>query len=240
VPLLEKYRHRFRCFNDDIQGTGCVTLAGVIASARNAGVALNDMRFLCAGAGSAGLGVCAQIVDGMVEAGMSREDAMSRFVVCTSIGAIGATGGEYGDPNHKRGLSADRAPWINNAVPDGMPMADVVRHFKPSCLLGLAAQPAGLFTEEMCREMAKHHERPIIMPMSNPTAKAECTPEQATAVMQPRYGRDEHESPRGSRRDLGAISARSRACTSFIAASTGSSTTADAHGGAGGMRTHGA
>ena len=204
MPLLEKYRHRFRCFNDDIQGTGCVTLAGIIASARNAGVTLKDMSFLCAGAGSAGLGVCAQIVDGMVEAGMSREDAMSRFVVCTSIGAIGATGGEYGDPNHKRGLSADRAPWINNAVPDGMPMADVVRHFKPSCLLGLAAQPAGLFTEEMCREMAKHHERPIIMPMSNPTAKAECTPEQATAVIHPRCSRNEHESLLV----LGTISAR--------------------------------
>jgi malic enzyme len=87
-PLLEKYRHKFRCFNDDIQGTGCVTLAGVVAAARQANTPLTEMSFLCAGAGSAGLGVCAQIVDGMVEAGLPREEAMKRFVICTSIGAL--------------------------------------------------------------------------------------------------------------------------------------------------------
>ena len=70
APLLNKYRHKYRCFNDDIQGTGCVTLAGLIASARQAGQSLADLSFLCAGAGSAGLGVCEQIVDGMVEAGL--------------------------------------------------------------------------------------------------------------------------------------------------------------------------
>ena len=73
MPILAKYRHKYRCFNDDIQGTGCVTLAGVLASARQAKLDLTQMSFLCAGAGSAGLGVCAQIVDGMVEAGLSRE-----------------------------------------------------------------------------------------------------------------------------------------------------------------------
>ena len=179
IPLLSKYREQYRCFNDDIQGTGCVTLAGVVAAARQAGVKLTDMSFLCAGAGSAGLGVCLQIVDGMVEAGMTREEAMNRFVVCTSQGAIGAADGKHGDPNHKRGLGEDRAPWLNTAVSDGTSMVDVVQQFKPHCLLGLAAQPAGLFTEDMVREMAAVHERPVVMPMSNPTSKAECTPEQA-------------------------------------------------------------
>jgi len=179
MPILAKYRHQYRCFNDDIQGTGCVTLAGVLASARQAGLSLTEMSFMCAGAGSAGLGVCAQIVDGMVEAGLSREEAMERFVVCTSVGAIGRADGTHGDPNAKRGLSEERTLWRNEAVADGTPMVDVVRQFKPTCLLGLAAQPGGLFTEEMVSAMVEYTDSPIVMPMSNPTAKAECTPAQA-------------------------------------------------------------
>ena len=179
MPILAKYRHQYRCFNDDIQGTGCVTLAGVLASARQAGLALTEMSFMCAGAGSAGLGVCAQIVDGMVEAGLSRDEAMERFVVCTSVGAIGRADGTHGDPNAKRGLSEERTLWKNEAVADGTPMVDVVRQFKPTCLLGLAAQPGGLFTEEMVASMVEYTDSPIVMPMSNPTAKAECTPAQA-------------------------------------------------------------
>ena len=179
MPILAKYRHKYRCFNDDIQGTGCVTLAGVLAAARQANLDLTQMSFLCAGAGSAGLGVCAQIVDGMVEAGLTRAEAMKRFVICTSVGAIGSPDGKHGDPNYKRGLSEERAAWLNPAVSDGLPMDEVVQQFKPTCLLGLAAQPAGLFTEGMVRSMVDYTDSPIVMPMSNPTAKAECTPQQA-------------------------------------------------------------
>lgn len=178
VPLLEKYRHKYRCFNDDIQGTGCVTLAGVLSAARNAGTDIRDMRFLCAGAGSAGLGVCAQIVAGMVEAGMSHEDAMSRFIVCSSQGVIGRADGKNGDPNHARGLSSDRVPWVNESISDGASMLEAVEHLKPTCLLGLAAMP-DVFTEEVVRRTGELTERPIVMPMSNPTMKAECTPQQA-------------------------------------------------------------
>jgi len=124
APLLNKYRHQYRCFNDDIQGTGCVTLAGLIASARQAGQSLADLSFLCAGAGSAGLGVCEQIVDGMVEAGLSREEARARFVVCTSVGALGKADGTHGDPNASRGLSEERATWVNDKVPDGPSIED--------------------------------------------------------------------------------------------------------------------
>ena len=179
MPILSKYRSKYRCFNDDIQGTGCVTLAGVIAAARQANKSLTEMSFLCAGAGSAGLGVCHQIVDGMVEAGLSREEAMKRFVICTSVGAIGRADGSKGDPNATRGLNEERAVWVNEAVPDGASLEEVVRDFKPTCLLGLAAQPAGLFNEAMVSAMVEYTDTPIIMPMSNPTAKAECTPAQA-------------------------------------------------------------
>jgi malate dehydrogenase (oxaloacetate-decarboxylating)(NADP+) len=179
APLLAKYRSKYRCFNDDIQGTGCVTLAGVVAAGRQAGVRLSEMSFLCAGAGSAGLGVCAQIVDGMVEDGLSRDEALSRFVICTSVGAIGKADGKYGDPNASRGLSEERAVWVNEAVSDGASLLEVTQQFKPTCLLGLAAQPGGLFTKEMVSGMLEYTETPIVMPMSNPTAKHECTPAQA-------------------------------------------------------------
>jgi len=66
------------------QGTGSVTLSGLLSAARNAGTSIRDLKIVCAGAGSAGLGVCSAIVDGMVAAGMDRDDAMSRFIICTS------------------------------------------------------------------------------------------------------------------------------------------------------------
>jgi len=148
IKLLDKYRNKYRCFNDDIQGTGCVTLAGLLSAARNAGSSIKDLKIVCAGAGSAGLGVCSQIVDGMVAAGMSREDAMSRFVIVTSQGVLGKQDGAHGDPNHKRGLSDDRVPWVNDAISDGTSMLDAVKLSGANCLLGLSTIP-GIFTKEV-------------------------------------------------------------------------------------------
>ena len=74
VPILAKYRDKYRCFNDDIQGTGCVTLSGLMSAARNAGSKITDMKIMCVGAGSAGLGVCSLLLDGMVEAGLTVEE----------------------------------------------------------------------------------------------------------------------------------------------------------------------
>lgn len=172
-----------RVFNDDIQGTGCVTLAGLLSAARNAETSINEMKFLCAGAGSAGLGVCSQIVDGMVEAGgMSREEAMHSFVICTSQGALGDDDNVHGSPNYKRGVQEERLPWINKSVSDGASLLEVVKKTRPNVLLGLSAQP-DVFTEEIVRTMAAQCKedgvRPIIMPMSNPTSMCECSAEQA-------------------------------------------------------------
>jgi malate dehydrogenase (oxaloacetate-decarboxylating)(NADP+) len=180
VPLLAKYRHVYRCFNDDIQGTGSVTLAGLLSAARNAGSSIRDLKIVCAGAGSAGLGVCSAIVDGMVAAGMERDDAMSRFVICTSQGAIGAKDGAHGDPNHARGLGEDRRPWLNPVVSDGASMLEAVQQSGANCLLGLSTTP-GIFTEAVVKAALANHPAPIVMPMSNPTSKSECTPAQAYA-----------------------------------------------------------
>jgi malate dehydrogenase (oxaloacetate-decarboxylating)(NADP+) len=147
-----------------------------MSAARIAGSSIADMRFLCAGAGSAGLGVCAQIVDGMVKAGLSKDEAMQRFVVFTSKGALGTGDGKHGDPNIKRGTYGPE--WVNNSVSDGASMMEVIHSFKPTVLLGLSAQP-NVFTEEIVRAVASYAKRPIVMPMSNPTSKAECTAEQA-------------------------------------------------------------
>lgn len=176
VPLLAKYRNKYRCFNDDIQGTGAVTLAGILSAARIAGSKLSEMKFVCAGAGSAGLGVCSQIVDGMMKEGLSKEEALRRFVVFTSKGAVGKADGSHGDPNCKS--AATSKEWHNQQVSDGAAMIDVIKSFKPTVLLGLSAQP-NVFTEEMVREMSSYCQHPIIMPMSNPTSRAECSAEQA-------------------------------------------------------------
>lgn len=182
IALLERYRNKYRCFNDDIQGTGCVTLAGLLSAARNAGTSIQKMKFLCAGAGSAGLGVCSQIVDGMVESGMDRQEAMHRFAICTSQGALGRIDDKYGNPNYKRGLQEERVPWVNPHLIDGASMLEIVKEFKPTVLLGLSTQK-GVFTEEIIRTMSEQCKqmgiRPIIMPMSNPTSKSECTAEEA-------------------------------------------------------------
>ena len=183
--LLNRYRHKYRCFNDDIQGTGCVTLAGLLAAAQSAGSHLKELKVMCVGAGSAGVGVCTAIKDGMVAAGLSEEEARARFVLCNNHGALGRADGKYGDPNHLHGLSASPmlSPWVSDQVSDGMSLMEVMKKFQPTCLLGLAGQPSGLFTEELIATMSANCElldqKPIIMPMSNPTAKAECTPRQA-------------------------------------------------------------
>lgn len=175
VALLERYRHRFRVFNDDIQGTGSVTLSGVLSAMRNSGTDIKDARILCAGAGSSGLGVCQQIMDGMVEAGLSAEDAKKRFVVCTSKGTLGKADGAKGDPNHKRGLTVLTSSWVNAGVSDGLTLSEAVAAFKPNILLGLSTQPK-IFNEDVCTQMGKINEHPIIMPMSNPTSKSEADP----------------------------------------------------------------
>ena len=102
--LLNRYRHKYRCFNDDIQGTGCVTLAGILAAAQTAGSHIKEMKVMCVGAGSAGLGVCTAIKEGMVAAGLSEEDAMDRFVLCNHNGALGRKDGKHGTFNDEHVL----------------------------------------------------------------------------------------------------------------------------------------
>jgi malate dehydrogenase (oxaloacetate-decarboxylating)(NADP+) len=180
MPLLEKYRERFCCFNDDIQGTGAVVVAGLLTAAKTAGIPIKDLRILCAGAGSAGLGVCEAILEAMtIVGGVSKDHARKQFVVATQYGCLGAKG-MLGSPNYtNNGSVLDmHLEWVNPTVEDGTSLLEAMKQHKPHVLLGLTACK-GVFTRPLLEEMSKHSARPIVMPLSNPTSKAECTPAEA-------------------------------------------------------------
>lgn len=118
----------------------------------------------------------------IIIAGLSTEEASRRFAVCTFDGVIGRPDGRRGDPNHHRlpGLNGDGGllEWVNESLSDGLSVLETIEHFQPTVLLGLSA--AGkIFDEKVITAMGRVNERPIIMPMSNPTSKCECTPEEA-------------------------------------------------------------
>ncbi|EFN53662.1 hypothetical protein CHLNCDRAFT_136414 [Chlorella variabilis] len=171
APLLERYRYSHCVFNDD--GTAATAVGGLYGAMAVAGKppsALADQKFVVLGAGSAGMGVVSMIAQGMVKQGLSPEEASSRFHVLDHHGHI----------THKRpNLEPHVRPFARkDDSPEGEPFLEVVRRVKPTALIGLAG--AGrLFTPDVLKLMAQYNERPIIMPMSNPTSKMECTHEDA-------------------------------------------------------------
>lgn len=173
--VLEHYRDRLRTFNDDIQGTGAVTLAGLLAATKISGSRLCDQRIVILGAGSSATGISEQIVAGMQREGVSREEARSRIWLVDSHGLV-----------HDR--REDLEPFkVTYAQPfqsligwslvhtTRICFEEVIQNVHPTVLIGTSAQP-GAFSEEIVREMAQYVERPIIFPLSNPTAKSEATP----------------------------------------------------------------
>ncbi len=174
-PLLDRYRDRLCTFNDDIQGTGAVTLAGLLAATAVTGAQLSDQRIVILGAGSAATGICEQIVAAMVREGRTVDEATAAIWLVDSHGPV-HEGRMDLDPG-KRAFAQplERAVAYHLARPNGVTLADVVRQVRPTILIGAAAQP-GAFTEPLVREMAQHAERPIIFPLSNPTSKGEAAP----------------------------------------------------------------
>lgn len=169
--LLAKYRSRFLCFNDDLQGTGAVALAGLLAALRITGGKIQDQRIVFLGAGTAAVGSADMMVASMVENGLTVEQARRQFWLIDSKGLV--TNGR-GDK-----LAEHKIPYARGEEHRAT-LLDVVKQVKPTVVLGLSMQ-GGAFTEEVIREMHKHTTRPIIFALSNPTSKSECTPEQAYA-----------------------------------------------------------
>lgn len=169
--LLQEWREKLLSFNDDIQGTGAVATAVVINALRARGQTVKDLineRIVFLGAGSAGVGIANAIVDAMVQEGIKKEDAQKRIYL---LGSKGLLGKDY--PK----VSPQQLPYQHNELQGCMPLLEVVKTVKPSIIIGVSGQ-SGAFTEEIVKTMASINERPIIMPLSNPTSKAECTLEQ--------------------------------------------------------------
>lgn len=173
--LLQRYRYKHApVFNDDIQSTGCVAVASVLSSLRARGKQFKDVvheTIVCAGAGSAGLGVCDSIARAMEAEGAVPDDARAKFYILDERGLLGRGREVSGD-------SPMRGRFQRKDLLDGLSLLEVVRKVKPTVLVGLSGM-GGLFTEEIVREMSQHVDRPVIFSMSNPSSASECTPQQA-------------------------------------------------------------
>lgn len=168
LRLLRRYRDRACCFNDDIQGTSAVALAGLFSAGRITGQRLTDQRVLFLGAGAAAMGIAGLIVDAMVREGLPEPEARRRCALVDEHGLVTAD---------RPGLADYRRPWAH----PGPPIPDLlgaIQALKPTVLIGVSTA-ARSFTEPVVRTMATLNPRPIIFPLSNPTSRAECTAEEA-------------------------------------------------------------
>ena len=169
--VLATYRHDYCTFNDDIEGTAAVVVAAILSALTSVGQHLRDQRIVVYGAGTAGVGIADMLVDLMVADGESREEAYGHFWALNSAGLISETSERVRDfqrPYARR----DTAGW---AGPGPVGLAEVVRHVRPTVLIGTSAQP-GSFTRPIIEDMAQAADRPIILALSNPTALAEADP----------------------------------------------------------------
>ncbi len=175
--ILDKYRNRICTFNDDMQGTGAITLAAAISAVRVSGTPLRNHRAVIFGAGTAGIGIADHIRAAMVREGLSEEDATRRFWCVDRQGLLTADmadGLRDYQAAYARPASECRT-WKHNGDGNGADLAEVVRRIKPTMLIG-ASTASGSFTETIIREMSDHTERPIIFALSNPRALAEANP----------------------------------------------------------------
>ncbi len=167
VSLLARYRDRLLCFNDDIQGTAAVALAGLIAATRLTGTKLSGMRFLFVGAGSAATGIASLLALAMERDGLSEKEARARCVLCDSKGVI---------TRSRESVTPHSAPFAADLEP--MSYTEAIDAIKPHAIIGATGR-GGMFTEEVISKMMNWQDNPIIFALSNPTSKAECTAEEA-------------------------------------------------------------
>ena len=168
--ILNKYKTQIPTFNDDIQGTGIVTLGGVFASMDIAGEKLTDQVYLCYGGGTAGAGIASRVLREMVVDGLSEEEAYKRFFMVDKQGLL------FDDMDdltpEQRPFAKKRSDFANaDKLTD---LLEVVKTVKPTILVGTSTQP-NTFTKEVVEAMCENAERPVIFPLSNPTKLAEAT-----------------------------------------------------------------
>jgi len=178
IKQLARFRTQTCSFNDDIQGTAAVVLAGLVAALRITGQALRDQRILFAGAGASATGISHLLVEAMHQQGLSTLEGRKRIWLVDSRGLV--TKGRKGLEGYKEELARDRNEVAEFACRDhsAITLEEAVRNVKPTILIGTSGTP-GMFTEAVVRAVSEANVRPIIFPLSNPTSKSECTPEDA-------------------------------------------------------------
>ena len=168
--LLDKYKDTYPVFNDDVEGTGIVTLAGILGGLNITGEKLADQTYLCFGAGTAGCGIANRVLQEFVDQGMSREESRGRFYLVDRQGLL------FDDMDdltpEQRPFARKRSEFEEGTDFDSL--LAVVRAIHPTIMVGTSTVH-GAFTEDVIREMAVHCTRPIIFPLSNPTKLAEAT-----------------------------------------------------------------
>ena len=174
---LFTYRNVLPSFNDDIQGTAAMVVAGLKVATRHIGSKISDQRIVIVGAGSAGIGIRDQITTAMMDEGSARPEAEARIMALDSRGLIVEGRSNLSPGKQRLALSREAVrDWEIDG--DGIGLDDVVRNARASVLIGVSGVP-GMFTEGIVRRMASYVARPIIMPLSNPTSHAELTPSSA-------------------------------------------------------------
>jgi malate dehydrogenase (oxaloacetate-decarboxylating)(NADP+) len=166
--LLDRHRSRLCLFDDDVQGTGAVALAGLRSASRITGGRLSDRRYLFVGAGEAGTGIASLLVAALQDEGLSEREARERCFLFDSQGLVVRSRTTL-EP-HKRRLAQERAPCSN--------LLEAVRQIEPAALIGASGRP-GVFTRPVLEQMARKAKHPIVFALSNPTSQAECTARQA-------------------------------------------------------------
>uniref|UniRef100_A0A914GT99 Malic enzyme n=1 Tax=Globodera rostochiensis TaxID=31243 RepID=A0A914GT99_GLORO len=166
--LLKRYQDEYCTFNDDIQGTASVSVAGLLAAVRITGRKICESKFLFHGAGTAAIGISELLVSQMQIEGLSREEACKRIFLVKSDGLV---------IKSRKNLMEVQKPFAKEMA-DLKDLADVVKAVQPSAIIGVSTI-RGAFTDSIVKEMAKFNKRPIIFALSNPTSKSECTAEAA-------------------------------------------------------------
>ena len=176
MPLLERYRDKICCFNDDIQGTAAVAVGTILAACKSKNAKLSEQKVAFVGAGSAGCGIAEQIIQQMCREGISDSQARSQVFMVDRFGLLSEGMQGLRDFQQRLVQSTDVIQeWsFSSEFPS---LLDVINCAQPDILIGVSGQ-AGLFTEQVIRNMKKHCELPIIFPLSNPSRQVEATPQQ--------------------------------------------------------------
>jgi malate dehydrogenase (oxaloacetate-decarboxylating) len=174
--LLDRYRDRLCSFNDDIQGTGAVTLSAAMAAVTVTGSSMKDQRVVVYGAGSAASGIVTQLITAMTSEGATESQARAAIFLVDSQGLVHSQRTELEPFKAEYAQPAERVSNWERDSKGGVSFLEVMKRAKATILIGTAAQPQA-FNEAIVREMAKHTARPIIFPLSNPTSKCEAFPQ---------------------------------------------------------------